>query len=132
MDASDTIVLSALFPPPAVDSCEHTGVLVHAAEVRARPLDGEGHMVPVVCCDIELENKYRTPMRVEKLFPIGHHEQAKAEAHRLKKGVRITVQAPLFDFRLVAPNASHIFIHPAAPAAHQPLETSEPCQASLL
>lgn len=100
-----------LFPGPELDSVEHTGVLLHGAEARSKPLDGEGHVVPVLCLDLELDNPYHTHMHVEQPFPVGHHAQAQAAAHRLKKGMRVTVQAPLVGVRLVAANTTHIHTH---------------------
>jgi len=105
---------------------EYTGTLLHAAQVRTAVLDHEGHSVPVLCLDLELDNALHTHMHVEQPFPTGHYSQAAAAAHRLKKGTRITVQAPLVGLRLVAANASHI--HPLDPTT----ETPEPCQQSRL
>ena len=113
--------------PAATADLEYTGTLLHAAEARSKVLDHDGRTVPVLCLDIELDNALRTLMHIEQPFPADQHAQAKAAAHRFKKGMRITVQAPLIGVRLIATNATHIT---AAPAA-QPTETAEPCQASL-
>lgn len=115
--------------PTQAPDLEYTGTLVHGAEARSKVLDHDGHVVPVLCMDIELDNKLRTPMHVEQTFPIGQHAQAVAAAHKWKKGMRITVQAPLVGLRLVAVNATHIT---PAPLADQPSESTESCQASLL
>lgn len=90
---------------------EYTGTLTHAAEARTKVLDGEDHAVPVLCMDIELDNALHTPMHVEQPFPAAtSFEQARAAACRLKKGMRVAVQAPLAGMRLVAGNAAHIHI----------------------
>lgn len=88
---------------------EYSGTLIHAAEARTRVLDGASS-VPIVCMDIELDNSLRNVMHIEQPFPADHHRQASAAAHRLKKGMHITVQVPVFDLRLVARNASHIHV----------------------
>lgn len=115
--------------PAATADFEYTGTLLHGAQVRSKVLDSDGHTVPVLCLDIELDNGLRTPMHIEQPFPIGQHAQATAAAHRLRKDMRVTVQAPLIGVRLVATNATHIT---AAPAALQPTKSIEPCQTSLL
>lgn len=100
---------------------EYTGTLTHQAEARTKVLDTEGHSVPVLCMDIELDNALRTPMHVEQPFPAASFEQARAAAHRLKKGMRVTVQAPLVGIRLVAGNATHIHVIP------EPEQEEIPC-----
>jgi hypothetical protein len=89
---------------------EWTGTLLRCAEVRTKMLDNEGHSVPVLCMDIELDNALHTRIRIEQLFQVGHEVEAKAAAHRLKKGKRVTVQAPLIGVRLLA-TATHIHVH---------------------
>lgn len=96
---------------------EYSGTLVHCAEARTRVLDGRA-AVPVLCMDIELDNSLHNLMHVEQPFPPDHFKQAEAAAHRLKKGMRVTVQAPLLDLRLVARNAAHI--HVIKPTEEQP------------
>ena len=71
--------------------------------------------------DIELDNALRNVMHVEQPFPAASFEQARAAAHRLKKGMRVTVQAPLVGIRLVAGNATHIHVIP------EPQQEEIPC-----
>ncbi len=99
---------------------EYSGTLTHQAEARTKVLDNEGHAVPVLCLDIELDNALRTPMHVEQPFPATSYEQARAAAHRLKKGMRVTVQAPLLSVRLGA-TATHIHVIP------EPQQEEIPC-----
>lgn len=107
---------------PAQPLAEYSGTLTHQAEARTKVLDGEGHSVPVLCMDIELDNALRTHMHVEQPFPADAAKQAHAAAHRLKKGMRVTVQAPLVGIRLVAGNATHIHVIP------EPKQEEIPCQ----
>ena len=88
----------------------YTGTLVQHAETRTRVLDTEGHMVPVLCLEVELDNDHHTHLHSEQPFPVGHHKQAHAAALRLKKGTRVTIQAPLIGVRLVAANTTHIHV----------------------
>jgi hypothetical protein len=92
------------------DESHHTGVLLHGAQARTKILESTGHTVPVVCMDLELDNLYRTHFHVEQPFPVGHFNQAQAAAHRLKRGMRVTVQAPLVGVSLTATNVSHIHV----------------------
>lgn len=101
---------------------EYTGTLLHRAEARTTVLDGDGHTVPVLCMELELDNRFHSTMHAEQPFPVGQFPQCQAAAHRLKKGMRVTVQAPLVGMRLVARNATHVHVIPEptpepAPAA---------------
>lgn len=89
---------------------EYSGTLTDHAQARAKTLDHDGTTVPVLCMDIELDNALHTPMHVEQPFAVNAMAQAKAAAHRLKKGMRVTVQAPLVGHRLVACNVAHIHV----------------------
>jgi hypothetical protein len=88
---------------------EHTGTLTRNAEVRNKQLDAEGLVVPVLCLDMELEGAIHAPLHVEQFFGQDAHSQCEAAARRLKKGMRVTVQAPLLSHRLAA-TASHIHV----------------------
>lgn len=96
--------------PADIPLMEYSGTLTRQAEARTMLLDTEGHSVPVLCMEIELDNTLHTHMHVEQPFPAAAFKQAEAAAHRLKKGMRVTVQAPLVGIRLVAGNAAHIHV----------------------
>lgn len=98
---------------------EYTGVLLHHAEARTA-LDGAGHGVPVLCLDIELPTPDHTPLHIQQPFPAGHHAQAEAAAHRLKRGMVVTVQTPLAGMRLIAQNAVHIHVVSHPPKEQEP------------
>lgn len=101
----------------AIALMEYTGTLIHAAQARTQVLDADGHTIPVLCLDIALDNPLHNLMHVEQPFPFDHYAQAMAAAHRLKKGMRVTVQAPPIDLRLIARNTAHIHIIPEQKAA---------------
>ena len=94
-----------------------TGTLIADAECRTKAVDAQGHMVPVLCMDIELDSHLRNRLHAEQPFPVGHHSQCEAAAHRYRKGMRVTVQAPIVGLRMVAPNLTHVHVH-------QPEETT--------
>ena len=96
------------------------GTLIAPAQARTTILDGEGHTVPVLCIDIELDNLERTRMHVEQVFPSGKHVECAAAARRYKTGQRVTFETANTSITLTARYASHIHLHPdAAPAAQQ-------------
>lgn len=97
-------------PATSAALLEYTGTLIKPAEARNRAADLEGHMVPVIRCELELNNPQRTRLVAEQRFPVGHHAQAAAAAKRLKKGTQITIAAPLSDIRLFAGNTAHIHV----------------------
>ena len=102
---------SALKPLPAEwPQVEYTGTLLHTAQARTAMLDGEGHCIPVLCLEVELDNAFHTTLHVEQPFLKGDFKQCQAAAHHFKKGMRVTVHAPLVGMRLVARNATHIHI----------------------
>lgn len=84
-----------------------TGTLLARAEARTKVLDGS-HTVPVLCLELETDTPARMPIHVEQAFPPGHMAQAEAAARRLKKGMHVTVQAPVLGWKLVVQNATHI------------------------
>jgi hypothetical protein len=100
---------SAQLPPEGVG--EYTGILLQQAEARVAQIDTQGHVLPVLCLDLELDNQLHTRLHVEQPFLTGCHDQARAAAHRLTKGLRVTVQAPLISLRIVANSATHIHVH---------------------
>lgn len=99
---------------------QYTGTLLHRAEVRTAVLDGDGHSVPVLCMDVELDNGLHTYMHAEEPYPVGHYAQAEAKARTLKKGDQVSVSAPLVGVRLTMPNATVTRLEPLADTTHQP------------
>ena len=96
------------------------GTLIAPAQARTTILDAEGHTLPVLCMDIEVDNSECSRLHVEQLFPSGKHRECEAAAHRYKTGQRITIETQHTSISLVARYVSHIHLHPdAAPAAQQ-------------
>ena len=104
-----TPVQTSASPGPML---EYTGTLVKSAEARSRPSDLQGHVVPVIRCELELNNPQRIHLVAEQRFPVGAFDQAQAAARRLKKGTQITIQAAVTDIRLFAGNTAHIHVVP--------------------
>lgn len=85
-----------------------SGHILTKPVVRSLPIDGEGHVVPVLCMDIESDGPARLPIHVEQPFPMDHYAQCEAAAKRYRKGQHITVQAPAVGLRLAVTNVAHI------------------------
>lgn len=102
---------------------EWEGVLLEHASARTKMIDSIGHHVPVLCFICELESATRAHCQVEQPFPAGHEKQCEAAARRLRKGSRVTFQAPSVGIRLLVGNATHVHLHETpSPAAASPEE----------
>lgn len=97
---------SALAPA----SFEYTGTLLRRAEARTALNHDNGHAVPVVCFDMQLDNPLKTQMHVEQPFPEGAFAAAQAAAHRLKEGTRVNVVHPMDTVRIVGKSTTHIHV----------------------
>jgi len=95
----------------------YVGTFLHKAEVRTKLLDGNAHHVPVVCMDVELDNNMHTHMHVERPYATNEHALAEADAARLKRGTRVTVEASMLDLRLLVRNAAQVTPIATLPAA---------------
>ncbi len=89
-----------------------SGYILQKPEVRNRPIDSEGHVVPVLCIELESDSPTRLPIHIEQPFPVDHHAQCEAAARRYRKGQHITIQAPALGLRLVVNNVEHIHADP--------------------
>lgn len=87
-----------------------SGCLLENAQARTKAIDSEGHMVPVLCLDIELDGAWRNRLCVEQPFAADQHAACVAAAYRYRKGAHITVEAPVSSLRMVATNATHIHV----------------------
>lgn len=84
------------------------GTLIAHAQARSTVIDGEGHVLPVLCMDVEMDGELHTHLHVEQMFPRGQHEQCALAAKRLKSGTRVQVQAPVTAIRISVRYAQHI------------------------
>jgi hypothetical protein len=96
-----------------------TGTLVEHATARVKRADGEGHMLPVLCFEVETDSSTRGRCMVEQLFPQGHEAQCHAAAARLRAGMRVTFHAPAVGITLIARNCTRVHVHTAEERAGQ-------------
>jgi len=94
--------------PQSVTTFE--GVVVSNAQVRMKPIDREGHMVPVLCVDIIVAGPLRNLVHLEQPFAPDAHDACEAAARRYHKGLCIKADAPTVGLRMLVPNVSHIHV----------------------
>lgn len=98
--------------PTATCDLEFSGTVISAPTHRAKLLDGQGHYVPVLELVVQLDSDAGQHCLLEQPFPVGHDEQCKAAARRIKKGQRVTFTAPLVGVRLMVPNVTQLHVQP--------------------
>lgn len=88
-----------------------SGVLLHDAEVRTVPMGDDSTPMPVLCLVIQADRSCHGPVRAEQVYPPQLRHEAEAAAKTLKKGQRVTVQAPIAHLRTTLARASKIEVH---------------------
>lgn len=88
---------------------EYRGTLLHSAEARVR-VEGQAPALPVLRFDLAIDHGHHNTLHVEQPWPVGQFDQCSLAAKRLKKGMHLTVQAPLQGMHLTALNAAHIAV----------------------
>ena len=90
---------------------EWTGVLIADAQTRYKPIDAQGQTHPVLVMHVRLDNLNHNHLRVEQPFQQSQNAQCQAAARRYRKGMRVTVQAPISHVHNTAEHTAHIHIH---------------------
>lgn len=90
---------------------EYSAVLMSNGQARSKQIDSQGHLVPVLILDAEIDSGLHLPLHIEQTFPVGAMAQAQAAARRYRKGQRITVQTPALA-QCLSVVATHIHTHP--------------------
>lgn len=96
---------------------EMTGILLEHGEARMRQIDGEGHMVPVLCLHVESEGITRGHVLVEYPYPAGQLRECEQAAATYRRGARVTFTAPTVGIQLLARNCSRVQLLPEEAAA---------------
>lgn len=93
-----------------------TGVLVHAAEVRTKPVGDGTQMLPVLCLDIAPLNKgLRRRIHVEQIYTEATRKHAEARAALFKRGAQVTFTTALTDMRVLFPHVRSVALTTPAP-----------------
>lgn len=90
---------------------ELSGVLLQDAEVRTRPMGDDNTAMPVLCLVMQADGRCTAPVRAEQVYPAGLRSDADRAARSLKKGMRVTVWAPIAQLRTTLGMASRIQVH---------------------
>ena len=96
---------------------EMTGILIEHGEARKRPIDAEGHMVPVLCLHVETEGITRGHVLVEYPFAPGQERECEQAAASYRRGARVSFTAPTVGIQLLARNCSHLQLLPEGTTA---------------
>lgn len=110
----------------AAISCDMavTGELIDHATVRHLPVDGS-HIVPVLCFDVRiLGSVAHTIAHVQQGFALGEEAACEHRAKELRRGVQVTIKAPLVGVELVMHNATAV--HIVQPATTEPAREAVP------
>lgn len=103
-----------------------SGVLLQDAEVRTAAMGDEKTPMPVLCLVMQSDGSCHAPVRAEQVYPPALRGDAERIAHGMKKGMRITVWAPIAHLRTTLAMSSRIEVHGRAkqPKATPPKETA--------
>lgn len=90
---------------PARLKLTFTGRLAEKPQVKNVAL-GDGQFVPALVLELSDVGAGHHQVRAHVLFPRDRHDQAQAQADRLKRGQRVSVSTDLADVRVHLPAAS--------------------------
>ena len=90
---------------------EWTGVLIADAQTRYKPMAEHCQTHPVLVMHVRLDNPHHNHLRVEQPFQPSQNAACQAAARRYRKGMRVTVQAPISHVHITAEHTAHIHIH---------------------
>lgn len=107
-------------PFPDVTSLQYTGTLLRDAQVR-NVVVNDGHTVPVLCLDVELDNALRTHLHVQQTYPAGCHDLCQAAAKNHRERSRVCITAPLDHVAITAKHVTHIQALPVPPKVAEPV-----------
>lgn len=76
-----------------------TGTLLQDAEVRTMQMGTDRMAMPVLTLLIESDGPARLPVRAEQVYPPSLRNQAEEAARAMRKGMRVSVDAPVEQIR---------------------------------
>lgn len=94
-----------------------SGVLLQDAEVRTRPTGDDNTPMPVLCLVMQSDGSCTAPVRAEQVYPAALRGDADRAARSMKKGMRVTVWAPIAQLRTTLGMSSRIQVHGRATQA---------------
>lgn len=91
---------------------ELTGTLLQDAEVRTRPMGDDATPCPVLRLVLRCPPS-TTPVACEQIYPPSHRAQAEHASKALRKGLRVTVAAPISSIRTTLTRCCRVDVLPA-------------------
>jgi hypothetical protein len=88
------------------------GRLRRNAEVRSKPCDRQGHMVPVLCLDLDELGGWKRVVHAEQVFTEAQRGHAEKLASTLKRGMVVAVVSPITDVRMTLPHIDGFEVMP--------------------
>lgn len=95
-----------------------SGVLLQDAEVRTMVMGDDKTPMPVLCLVMQSDGSCHTPVRAEQVYPPALRGDAERNARSMKKGMRVTVWAPIAHLRTTLAMSSRIQVHGRAKQAN--------------
>ena len=95
-----------------------SGVLLLDAEVRSRPMGEDNTAMPVLCLVMQSDGSCTAPVRAEQVYPTALRGDADRAARSMKKGMRVTIWAPIAQLRTTLGMSSRIEVHGRATQAN--------------
>ncbi len=97
-----------------------TGTLVQDAEVRTLPQGVDSTPMPVLCLLIDSDGPGQLPVKAEQVYPPAARAQAQQRAKSYKRGMRVSITAPVHQIRHTLGHCSDIQpLHEPAPVQPQ-------------
>lgn len=85
-----------------------SGELLQDAQVRIKPLGEDRTPMPVLCLLLNSDGPSTVPVACEQVYPPAMRADADRAALSLRKGMRITVLAPIAHIRTTLTHCSQI------------------------
>lgn len=103
-----------------------SGVLLQDAEVRTVPMGEDKTPMPVLCLLLQSDGSCHAPVRAEQVYPPALRGDAERIATGMKRGMRITVWAPIAHLRTTLAMSSRIEVH----GRSKPVKANQPTEAT--
>ncbi|WP_372826505.1 hypothetical protein [Polaromonas sp.] len=112
--------------PTATCTLQYEGRLVENAHAAQRPTDHQGHFAPTLCFSVVMALGQH--IDVQQFFPVGHDDECKVAAARMRKGQVYSFHVGLEALRLVANGVSHVRHVSDAPDLFAPAPSPAPAE----
>ena len=91
------------------------GTLVQDALVRIKPMGDDETPMPVLCLVINTIGPSQEPVRAEQTYPPSLRADAEKAAHAMRRGMHVSVTAPVAHIRTSLAHCASITVGAKAP-----------------